>query len=429
MRPERSFHYLVLSISAAFLFVLASFSAASAATITVTNTDDSGVGSLRAAITDAHPGDTIAFSVTGTINLTSGLLTISKNLTIKGPDADKLTINGNGDTVFDITSGTVHISGLTISGAATSGPGGIRNVGTLTVTNCTFSDNSAGYGGGIYNHNGGTLKVMNSTFSDNSASLGGGIANDGTLTVTDSTFSGNSATSGGGIDNFIGTLKVMNSTFSGNKARVGGGIDNENTLTATNCTFSGNTADSFGGGIWNTDTSTVTNSTLSGNSATSGGGIYDPTGSVSLRNTVAANNTGGNCAGPGTITSLGHNLEYPGTSCNFTATGDIVGQDPQLDPLALNAPGTTETMALQSGSPAIDAGDNSDLPPTDQRGAVRIWDGDGNSTAIVDIGAYEYGAPLYVPPGVPTMNEWGMIIFVLLAGLGSVYYLRRRAES
>jgi hypothetical protein len=108
-----------------------------------------------------------------------------------------------------------------------------------------------------------------------------------------------------------------------------------------------------------------------------------------------------------------------------------VGLDPQLSALTLNPPGTTQTMALSSTSPAIDAGDNANLPPTDQRGAFRIWDGDGNGSAIVDIGAYEYGAPLYTPPTVPAINGWGMIIFILLAGLGSVYYLkkRRRAEG
>ena len=392
MRPERSFHYLVLSISAVFLFVLASFSAASAATVTVQSIGDGSAQPancpgascrLRDAIIAANPGDTIDFSVTGTITLTSDVLNLSRNLTIKGPGATNLTVSGNNVyEVFYVGGVTVNISGITISDGYYSDGSGIRNNGTLTLTNVTLSGNSAdNYGGGIRNYGNGTLTLTNVTLSGNSASSGGGIRNDGTLTLT-------------------------NVTLSGNSAEVGGGIANNGTSTLTNVTLSGNSAE-VGGGIWEGY----------------GTGI-----SASLRNTIVASNTGGNCGGPGTITSLGHNLES-GTDCGFTQTGDQQSADPELGPLALNAPGTTETFALESGSPAIDAGDNADLPPTDQRGAVRIWDGDGNGTAIVDIGAYEYGAPLYVPPKVPAMNEWGMIIFVLLAGLGSVYYLRRRAES
>jgi len=66
-----------------------------AATITVTNTNDSGPGSLRQALTIANDGDTIAFAVTGTIGLTSGGLVISKSVTISGPGADQLSIDGN----------------------------------------------------------------------------------------------------------------------------------------------------------------------------------------------------------------------------------------------------------------------------------------------------------------------------------------------
>src|SRR6059036_3264841 len=84
--------------------------------ITVTNTNDSGPGSLRQALADANDGDTIEFAVTGTIGLTSGELLVAKNITISGPGAENLAVNGNGKTtVFHIASGeTVTISGLTI---------------------------------------------------------------------------------------------------------------------------------------------------------------------------------------------------------------------------------------------------------------------------------------------------------------------------
>ena len=89
---------------------------AQAAIITVINTNDSGPGSLRQALVDANDGDTIDFAVTGTIGLTSGELLVNKVLTISGPGAENLAVNGNAkSTVFHVAPGeTVTISGLTI---------------------------------------------------------------------------------------------------------------------------------------------------------------------------------------------------------------------------------------------------------------------------------------------------------------------------
>src|SRR5881394_2164860 len=90
---------------------------ASADTITVTNTNDSGPGSLRQALADANDGDTIEFAVSGTIGLTSGELLVAKSITISGPGAENLAVNGNAKiTVFHIVPGeTVTISDLTIT--------------------------------------------------------------------------------------------------------------------------------------------------------------------------------------------------------------------------------------------------------------------------------------------------------------------------
>src|SRR6478736_1276868 len=115
--------------------------------ITVTNTNDSGPGSLRQALVDANDGDTIAFAVTGTIVLTSDGLVIDNDLTISGPGANRLSINGNQagyGCVFGIAhNNTVTISGLTI----TNGLCGIySDHATLTVSNCIVSDNIA-FGG------------------------------------------------------------------------------------------------------------------------------------------------------------------------------------------------------------------------------------------------------------------------------------------
>src|SRR5262249_28470036 len=154
-------------------------------TLTVTNNRDSGAGSLRAEIAAARSKDTIVFapSVDGaTITLTSGQLEISKNVTIQGPGAGLLT--GSGDLqspVFQVDQKvTVTVSGMTMSNGHAGylgnlysyDGGGILNLGTLTVSGCILSGNSAGdspfysygehgNGGGMYNA--GTLTVSNST--------------------------------------------------------------------------------------------------------------------------------------------------------------------------------------------------------------------------------------------------------------------------
>ena len=96
--------------------------APSAVILTVTNLNDSGADSLRQAIIDAVAGDTIEFGITGTITLTSGLLSINKDLTITGPGAGSLTIDGNASSrIFNVGSGaTVSISGLTLTNGNSS---------------------------------------------------------------------------------------------------------------------------------------------------------------------------------------------------------------------------------------------------------------------------------------------------------------------
>src|SRR5947208_14793728 len=102
------------AIAAALLIIAAG--PAYAITITVTNTNDSGPGSLRQALSIANDGDTITFAVTGTITLTSGGLPITKNLTISGPGADQLSIDGNQALLVlgIFPDKTAVISGLTV---------------------------------------------------------------------------------------------------------------------------------------------------------------------------------------------------------------------------------------------------------------------------------------------------------------------------
>jgi len=308
-----------------------------AATIIVMNTNDGGAGSLRQALTDVNDGDTINFdpSVTGSITLTSGELFVNDSITISGPGANTLAVNGNAASrVFHINPGkTVTISGLTITNGHAGGifpddaGGGIYNDhATLTVSSCAVTGNSADFGGGIYNfgetNGSAALTVSNSTVSGNSVGnwdvgingAGAGIYNDGedngnaALIVSSSTVSGNSANgpygTGGGIynDGSSGnaTLTASDTTVSGNSASgnyggTGGGILNDGTLagnaalTVNTSTVNGNSAgiNGTGGGIWNqaspgfsggpgSATVAISNSTLSSNSATSsGGGIYN----------------------------------------------------------------------------------------------------------------------------------------------------------
>src|SRR6266481_8957998 len=182
--------------------------------IVVTNTDDSGPGSLRDALAAANDGDIIdATGISGTILLTSGELQITHAVTINGPGAGSLSIDGNATfRVFDNLTSGVSIFGFSITNGSAPGDngGGVFNEGgdsaTLRLSNCNVGGNSADFGGGIFNLNG-TLTVNNCTISGNGAAFsGGGIANsalDGTATliITNSTISDNSATAndGGGI--------------------------------------------------------------------------------------------------------------------------------------------------------------------------------------------------------------------------------------
>ena len=125
----------------AVLLFAATAMSSHAATITVTNTNDSGPGSLRQALAVAHDGDRITFAVSGTITLTSGGLGVFKNVTISGPGADQLSIDGNPSPTQPVfyVAAIATISGLTIR----NGADGIDNFGgTLTVKNCVISGNS-----------------------------------------------------------------------------------------------------------------------------------------------------------------------------------------------------------------------------------------------------------------------------------------------
>ena len=340
----------------------------------MTNTNDSGAGSLRQAIADAAAGDTITIdSILNGLNITlASTLTLSKNVTIDGSGlSSQITLSGNNNVeVFYVNNGvSATLSSLNIvhGQGSSSGGGGVYNAGTLTVNNSTFSGNSAlGLGGAIRNY--GTLIVNNSTFSGNSGYGSGAISNPGTATIQNSTFSGNSDISvsygGGGAIRSAGSLTIVNSTFSGNSANGGnGGAINAGNLTLINDTFSGNSSKTGGGGV-------------------------SITGTATLKNNIFANNTvGGDCVGA--IASSKNNLIMDAAhACGLTngdANGNIIGVDPKLGALG-NYGGATQTIPLLPGSPAIGAGDattSAGLPGGnyDQHGESRF--------GACDIGSFE----------------------------------------
>jgi YVTN family beta-propeller protein len=266
-------------------------------------------GSIQTAINAAeggsYNGDDVTINVAGgtyTENDSIGASSLD-SLTIAGAGPSSTTVNGGGSgSVFTNTSGTLTISGLTITNGAT----GIHNYGTMTVTDSTISGNIGD--GGIYLQSYQTLTLTDSTVSGNTSdSAGGGIAiDDANVIVTDSTISGNSAATGaGGIDDYEGSTTVTDSTVSGN---------------------------------------------------TSGDGnpqIVNDYATVSVGATILANSTSGNCDG---VTDEGYNISDD-NSCGFTATGSVnnsASLDTSLGALAYNG-GPTQTIFPTNTSPAAGA--------------------------------------------------------------------------
>ena len=224
-----------------------------AATITVTNTNDSGPGSLRQALAIANNGDTINFAVTGAISLSSGGLGITKNVTVSGPGFNQLAVNGNQALfVFGVfPQRTVSISGLRIRNAQV---GVYNNQGRVSVSNCVLGGNSSA---GLYNHVGASMTVADSNISNNSGT--GAYNNQGTLTVSSCVLSGNS---GRALDNYAGSggasMTVSDSILNGNSRD---GISSSGILTVSNCVLSGNSS----AGMLSFGTSTLSNCVVSGN--------------------------------------------------------------------------------------------------------------------------------------------------------------------
>ena len=439
-----------------------------AANFDITDGDVAGlITAINVANGNSEP-DTINLASNGSYTLTAvdnindgpnGLPSTTSNITINGNGAtiERSKSEGIPDfRVFHVANvGILTLNDLTVSGGIASAGfgGGIANVGDLILNNATVSgNNSSGNGGGIGSDGQGLLILINSIVSDNESSIfGGGISAFGTATLTNSTVSGNSALQGGGILN-SGNLTLINTTVSGNTGNLGGGIRNssntimtltnstvsDNTATSnggglymsdlgtailTNTTVSGNNSSGNGGGIWNGYDLTLTNATVSNNtSGGAGGGIYNsvPFNIFRLKNTIIGGNlSGGDCSGQ-PVNSFGHNLDSDG-SCITDGVDEDFTAPTLLSQLSDNG-GSTETHALLSDSPAIDAIPVDDC--TDLDGNVIIIDQRGIERPqgeACDIGAFELvSAPasqidLSLAKGVDdsTPNEGETIIYTI----------------
>jgi hypothetical protein len=299
MKSKLGRRLAVLAVAVAAMLAVAS--PAWAETFTVTNTDDSGPGSLRQAIEDSNADpfveDTATFApeARGRITLASSL-TVNGPLKIEGPGAEALTISGNNLVRPLWVDGNLKLSGVTVLDGRASGPNNFDNYGgavfvengTLNIEDSVLRNNTAAIrGGAIYNISG-FVNVTNSTLSDNLAQTvnegGGAIYNQSffllpcRVNVTGSTLSGNFSYNGGAIHNSKACeVNVTGgSHLDNNGAAQGGAIHNAGTLTVEDSTVSNNrTTETFGGGVYARGGSfTVRRSTFSANDTKSGGGIY-----------------------------------------------------------------------------------------------------------------------------------------------------------
>ncbi len=361
--------------------------------ITVTNSSDSGSGTLRQALVDVcAPGNIRFLPSVRQITLQSELL-IGTSLTMDGDTG--VTIQRDAITaarfrIFRIPFNTiVTMKALTIrGGSTTSTGGGISNNGTLTIQNSTISRNrSDTFGGGIANDPSGTLIVRDSAILDNTANRGAGVAQiaGGSVTLSRCLIAGNSS------------------------ALEGGGVFAESQGSASNvlietCTLTNNSATVFGGAIVNrvptmtgTALMTLINNTIANNPTGQGIANLKPLGGtveLRMRNNILQNNSPANLAlqGGAAVVSQGNNISSDSTGAfGFNDQQNI---DARLGPLADNG-GPTPTFSLLPNSPAINRAALS--PALDQRSATRP------QGPAPDIGSFEASCslPLLTPETLP----------------------------
>ncbi|HEX5038384.1 MAG TPA: choice-of-anchor Q domain-containing protein [bacterium] len=361
--------------------------------------------SLHAAVqeTNALPGpQAVNFNVGGSLAITGAFMLVTDSVGFYGPGVSQLALqrqDASSVLKFDSndadwpSGATYLIQGLQLTGGSVPGSNG----GAFDVDDADD-----------------TMILRSSKISGNSALSGGGFEFRGNdLLIEDSTISGNTSTGGpGGFSLFLAsgaTVKVLNSTISGNTSTNGNGgvskIGSGGTVVFVNSTISGNSGGAGGGGVQvSAGTLVLRNATITGNTTTAddGGGVNISTGSVmDVANSLITFNTDTGGEAPdckvttSTITSQGYNLlrsGLGGCGSSFNQTGDIIGLDPILAPLADNGGPTlthriadVASNAFDGGDPAGCKDDNGTVLTTDQRGFPRTVG------VSCDKGAYEVG--------------------------------------
>ncbi len=411
--PRRLSAWYCLALMLTGLGVCGLSARVSAATLSVTSTaDDGSAGTLRATLAAAMPGDTVNVGVAGTITLTQGELPLNKSLTLIGPGASNLTIDGGGTgRVFHqmaATTGTtppatvVTVSGLTVTNGSVTGNGGglLVDSGSLTLTGCVVASDGAQVGGGVYVATGATIAATGCTFSGNASQtnggglwagvgvapslancvfdsnaayggFGGGLFTGGGATATRCAFTnnysggtsavvGSTRLGGGGISSTGGRLTLTTCVADSNQAETGGGVYTDGPLTAAASTISNNTATasgvSGGGLVADADASgTLTNCTVADNSALNGsGGGLRLHAALTLTNCTVTGNMASSGAGGGIATDAPAGLALTGML--------IAGNAAQSDPDVSGAfrSGGSNLLGDGTGSTGLTNGINSD---------------------------------------------------------------------
>ena len=245
-----------------------------------------------------------------------------------------------------------------------------------------MDSNTAGAsGGGIYIEGGKTIisegKITNNTASN----VGGGVAFSSGFSVP-----------------LLHDTQIINSEISGNSAVMGGGIYQSHPGTVfQNLSISDNSATTDGGGFYQDGGSSELNQvTIANNSspAVTGSNIENNAGTLSINHAIVDKPLGGGANCVGTITSMGNNIASD-ASCGLGVIGDQANTDPLLDNLADNG-GYSNTLALQVGSPAIDAGSSTYCDSVNLVDQRYFYRGDGNC----DVGAYEAGSSIAQPGAI-----------------------------
>jgi parallel beta-helix repeat protein len=399
---------------------------------------------IQQAINAAQNGDTVLVAPGTYIE---NINFIGKAITVRSGSGPLLTIiDGNhSNIVVTFNSGETSLSvlsGFTVTNGSPgfnpfSDGGGILISGAApTITGNIITNNTSSFeGGGISVQNNGSPRIINNTISNNTAngfgggigvgfaspiiqdniitnntnsSSGGGIGirGESSAQILDNLISNNLASFGGGIELFAsGAVLIQGNTIRENRGvSSGGGIDAVNFAPARiiQNVIVGNSSFKGGGIAWSNPVDVVINNTIAGNI---GVGIF----ASFSRNTQFINNiviaTQGQPAfACDTLFGVemptvfkNNNLYSPGGMAYANGCPDQTGINGNLsaDPLFINP--STGDYHLQPGSPSIDAGDNNapQLPATDLDDNPRIFDGDHNGSAIVDMGVYEFGSQAF----------------------------------